>query len=104
MWIILPAGVLQGAASPAPRIVVEGDSLCPRPAAVALELQKLIALGEEGQSQGSARIARIDSVGDGVRLERREPGGDLLLERRLPARASCAAAATAAAVTIAAWQ
>src|SRR4051812_1946975 len=103
MWgTSLLALALQVGNAPGLPVVVEGDSVCPRSDEVAAALAKLLPVRNETEDPRPARIARVDRAGDGVRLELRNTNGERVLERVLPHRASCAAAATAAAVTIAA--
>src|SRR4051812_39512595 len=89
-------------AAPAPPpLAVEGAPTCPAPAEVTARLQTLLPRLDPWDAIEHAQL-----VEDGVvlRVTLTDAKGALVAERLLPANASCAALADAAALVIAAWK
>jgi len=84
-------------------IGVRGNASCPTPEALAAALEGLIA---PAPGSGSARPDVVELAGHGASVTVRltSAGGDLVGEKRLPERLSCADRAQAAAVIVAAWE
>jgi len=92
--------VTSGAAIAAPAVFVEGDSLCPTPAEVAVLVTPLLA--DSSPATTPAR-ARIDRAGSELRVRLTDEKGAPVAERQLLPTASCAETAELVAVMIATW-
>jgi len=81
--------------------VVDGEGSCPAPSDVEARLGALIPQVEEREPQ---HRAVLEHSAAGLQVDLRRDDGELLAQRRLDGRGSCADLAAATAVVIAAWE
>jgi hypothetical protein len=87
--------------SPAPLIVVEGDTACPTPAEVAARVAALLPADAAAEAPD---VARIEVEAGTMRVTLSRPDGATLGEREIDGSFPCADLAEAAAVVVATWE
>ncbi len=88
--------------STVPGIEVRGNAGCPTSDALAAALAGLIA--PPPASATGSDVVELSGSGASVKVKLTSAGGDVIGEKRLPARLSCGERAQAAAVMVAAWE
>lgn len=85
-------------------IEVAGEINCPTAREVEAKLARLLGAEWHERHPSRRHVVRVDSIGDGIRIQMHSKTGELLGERSVPAQGPCEELASAIAVIIAAWE
>jgi hypothetical protein len=100
LFLALMLGVVTGqAAQQVVTVRATGD--CPSAAAIGEKLGKLLGAAGPGRAPD---VAEVDLVGATLAIRLRDPSGQIVGDKRLPAGAGCAERAESAAIVLAAWE